>query len=94
MLKLPSKLMLLVTLSSLLLCQTVSGDPSQEPNLSCLTRQQKESIETCFEENHACHLTIDRMTEAPQISSSWQTYLMLGLSGFVGGIVAAQQLRH
>lgn len=70
---------------------TLELSPQHDP-LSCLNREEKETIEICFEENTACHAALANVTPAP--APEWEL-VALGLAvGFLGGMVLDAQLHH
>lgn len=60
----------------------------------CLTRDEKEKIVTCFQENALCHTDLAKVIAPPAIETSWESYALALLGGVVGGMVLNQQLRH
>ena len=52
----------------------------------CLTRDQKEKIEICFEQADACQKEIDKITK-PGPAPTWVLALMTGVLGAVGGFM-------
>jgi hypothetical protein len=64
----------------------------QKYDFSCLSRDMKEEIESCFLQNDYCHAELKKVT-TPSVSSSWQVIGLAALGGILGGMVLTQQLR-
>src|ERR1019366_239925 len=86
---------------SLMLCsektlgqETATATPSKQLNFNCLSREQKEHVAACFEENFECHTMLAKTTAPESIAQSWEGLGFAGLIGILSGLVIAQQLRH
>lgn len=83
---------------STLLFQKLSAEPIKLQTATtaseCLTRDQKEKIEICFEENAACHESLSKvkLNTDPE-KSSLRTILISVLGGIVLGLALDSQLR-
>lgn len=64
--------------------------PSNE--ISCLTREQKEQIEVCFEENLSCHQALNSTMGPPK--PSWELIALGIAAGMVTGLVIDAQIHH
>lgn len=58
-------------------------------NFSCLSRDQKESIAACFEQNAECHKFIEKAVDHNE-RNLWEIALLTAVLGFVGGMAAAR----
>lgn len=72
----------------MLTCQKILA---QSLDLNCLTRQQKEKIEGCFEENSFCHAELKKISQDPPAQSGIGFGI---LGGFVLGFIVEAQLHH
>lgn len=73
----------------MLIFPNVSAQTVTSLDFRCLTREQKEKIEICFEENEVCHAELaTTATSAPSQESFWVLLIMTGAIGFVGGLAA------
>ena len=80
-----------LTLKLLLSSNTTLADEIPRPDFSCLTRQEKENIAVCFQENADCHLSLSKATSSP-VQDDWSILLTAGLVGVIGGLVMAHQV--
>ncbi len=92
--KLILKFTVLAMLTLCLLCQkTQALELSPQPDqMGCLTRDQKERIVICFEENAACHLALEKSAKAPE--PDWEITALSTLAGVLGGILIGAQINH
>lgn len=75
--------------------QSRSLKKSDVIDLSCLSRQQKEFIDECFDQNTQCHRDLQTVsTIASQESSDWEYFVGAILLGGIGGWIIAVQTRH
>lgn len=75
------------------MAQATKKDEVKMPDVSCLTRQQKEKIEETFENNEICHDALEKVqSDAETGNVVWfiGTFLLGGLLG----VVATSQLHH
>jgi hypothetical protein len=86
--------MLSLTLfSTMTLAEIPSLNPAEVVD-GCLTRDEKEKIVVCFQENALCHADLAKMVAPAKIESAWESYLLAAFAGVVSGMVLAQQVRH
>lgn len=71
----------------------VEPAPKAAYDFSCLSRDQKVMIESAFQQNAACHQTLNATAAKPP-SATWQIVAMSLLAGMVAGIVMENQFRH
>lgn len=89
-----SALVSLLTLS-LLLCSTKiwASEINLHPSdYSCLSRDQKEKINVCFDENFACHEALDKVQSKPM--PSWELVALGIAAGMITGMVLDAQLHR
>jgi len=91
------KRMALVTLSLMLFSSKTLAlelSPKKSDTLfDCLSRDQKEKIQVCFEQNASCHDALAK-TVSVEKPPSVQIFGLAILIGFAAGMMAATQIRH
>lgn len=65
-----------------------------KPDFSCISRQEKESIASCFAENEILTRDLDKAVSNPTLSSEWENFIGIFVLGLVGGMVLQVQLEH
>lgn len=75
--------------------QSQSLKKSDVIDLSCLSRQQKEFIDECFDQNTQCHRDLTTVSSiASNEASDWEYFVAAILIGGVSGYILAIQTRH
>lgn len=87
--KLKLILNIFLMMSLTLVCQKISGT---ELDLKCLSRVQKEKIESCFEQNFLCHQTLEEVAESHM--SDWKLDVLILAGGILSGMVLDYQLNR
>jgi hypothetical protein len=67
--------------------------PKKQIDFSCLTRIEKQEIDTCFQQNKACHVALEN-TVQPNPKSGFESIALYVLLGFVGGFVLQEQIHR
>ena len=101
--KLKTLLALCLTLNSTHYCQplwaepdprlvpTISPEQNNENPFPCLSREQKEKIAVCFQENFACHQALADAAIAPP--PTWEYVAFGALAGILAGILIDSRTR-
>lgn len=70
-----------------------SRAPLPKPDFD-LTREQKEAIVVCFQENQACHDSLAHAISPPTYRDEWTEFIGTFVLGLTGGMILANQLHH
>lgn len=60
----------------------------------CLTRDDKEKIVVCYQENALCHDNLAKAIAPPAIETDWEGRIIAGLIGMAAGLIAINQVRR
>lgn len=85
---------LLATTTLTLKCPISLAELNLKPKpFSCLSRQQKEKVLGCFEQNVICHQALVKISKQ-QEPFDWETIFLSVAGGFVAGMILDAQLHH